>query len=364
MKILVTGAAGFIGSKLAYELAKRGDDVVGIDNINTYYDPNQKYARLKTFYGINVNSEWDVVKAIPETGNDGTEVCFSEMPYNIEFISPLMPNLRFIRMDIADKDNLSELFEREKFDKIMNLAAQAGVRYSIKNPMAYIESNIVGFMNILECCRYNEVKHLVYASSSSVYGLNTKVPFSEEDEVIRPISIYAATKKSNELMAHAYGKLYGLSSTGLRYFTVYGPWGRPDMAPMLFANAINKGKPINVFNNGDLIRDFTFVDDIVNGTMQVIDHVNSPNDDGVPVKVYNIGCSHPVKLMDFIREIEIALGIKAKKNFLPMQQGDVYQTNADTSKLETEIGYHPSVLLHDGISEFIEWYKKIIRTEV
>lgn len=364
MKILVTGAAGFIGSKLAYELAKRGDDVVGIDNINTYYDPNQKYARLKTFYGINVNSEWDVVKAIPETGNDGTEVCFSEMPYNIEFISPLMPNLRFIRMDIADKDNLSELFEREKFDKVMNLAAQAGVRYSIKNPMAYIESNIVGFMNILECCRYNEVKHLVYASSSSVYGLNTKVPFSEDDEVIRPISIYAATKKSNELMAHAYGKLYGLSSTGLRYFTVYGPWGRPDMAPMLFANAINKGKPINVFNNGDLIRDFTFVDDIVNGTMQVIDHVNSPNDDGVPVKVYNIGCSHPVKLMDFIREIEIALGIKAKKNFLPMQQGDVYQTNADTSKLETEIGYHPSVLLHDGISEFIEWYKKIMRTEV
>lgn len=358
MKILVTGAAGFIGSKLAYELAKRGDDVVGIDNINTYYDPNQKYARLKIFYGINVNPEWNVVKAIPETGNDGMAVSFLEMPYNIEFISPLMPNLRFIKMDISDKNNLPTLFEKEKFDKVMNLAAQAGVRYSIKNPMAYIESNIVGFMNILECCRYNGVKHLVYASSSSVYGLNTKVPFSEDDEVIRPVSIYAATKKSNELMAHAYGKLYGLSSTGLRYFTVYGPWGRPDMAPMLFASAINKGKPINVFNNGDLIRDFTFVDDIVNGTMRVIDHSNKPNDDGVPVKVYNIGCSHPVKLMDFICEIEFALGTKAKKNFLPMQQGDVYQTNADTSKLETEIGYHPSVLLHDGIGEFIEWYKK------
>lgn len=357
MKILITGAAGFIGSLLASQLAKRGDEVVGIDNINTYYDPTLKYARLKEFYGIEVDPSWEKGSAVPETGNDGSEVTFPEMPWGVEFVSPKMANLRFIRMDIADKEALPALFEKEKFDKVMNLAAQAGVRYSIKNPMAYIESNIVGFMNILECCRYNDIKHLVYASSSSVYGLNTKTPFSEDDEVIRPVSIYAATKKSNELMAHAYGKLYGLKSTGLRYFTVYGPWGRPDMAPMLFASAISKGKAINVFNNGDLIRDFTFVGDIVNGTIQVIDHDAPANADGVPVKVYNIGCSNPVKLMDFISEIEKNLGIEAVKNFLPMQQGDVYQTNADTTHLEKEIGYHPIVKLPLGIKKFISWYK-------
>ncbi|MCC8112779.1 MAG: NAD-dependent epimerase/dehydratase family protein [Bacteroidales bacterium] len=361
MKILITGGAGFIGSKLANELAKRGDEVVAIDNINTYYDPNLKYDRLKEFYGIEVDPAWPKGKAVPETGNDGSEVTFPEMPYGQEFVSPKMPNLRFIRMDIADQKAVPELFEREKFDKVMNLAAQAGVRYSIKNPMAYVESNVVGFMNLLECCRYNGVKHLVYASSSSVYGLNTKVPFSEDDEVIRPVSIYAATKKSNELMAHAYGKLYGIPSTGLRYFTVYGPWGRPDMAPMLFANAITEGRPINVFNNGDLIRDFTYIDDIVGGTIQAIDHVAPANEDGVPVKVYNIGCSHPVKLMDFISEIEKNIGKEAQKNYLPMQQGDVYQTNANTQKLETEVGYHPSTLLPDGIREFATWYRDVYR---
>lgn len=365
MKILVTGAAGFIGSKLAHELAKRGDEVIGIDNLNTYYDPNLKYARLKAFYGIDIDGNWPLAAAIPETGNDGkTPVVYPEMPYGEKISSPLLPGLSFIRMDISDATALRQLFHQEKFDKVMNLAAQAGVRYSIKNPMAYIESNIVGFMNILECCRYNNIKHLVYASSSSVYGLNTKVPFSEDDEVIRPVSIYAATKKSNELMAHAYGKLYGLHSTGLRFFTVYGPWGRPDMAPMLFAKAISEGKPINVFNNGDLIRDFTFVGDIVNGTIQVIDKVPVENADGVPVKVYNIGCSHPVKLMDFISEIEHAVGKEAEKNFMPMQKGDVYQTNADTTKLETEVGYHPCVLLHEGIGEFIKWYKNYADVQI
>lgn len=358
MKILVTGAAGFIGSKLAYELARRGDQVVGIDNINTYYDPNIKYARLKQFYDIDTDKHWPLVTAIPETGNDGkTPVSFPDMPYGDKIASPKYGSLCFIRLDISDQTSLPQLFQQEKFDKVVNLAAQAGVRYSIKNPMAYIESNIVGFMNILECCRHNGVKHLVYASSSSVYGLNTEVPFSEKDEVIRPVSIYAATKKSNELMAHAYGKLYGLHSTGLRYFTVYGPWGRPDMAPMLFAHAISQDETINVFNEGDLIRDFTYIDDIVAGTIQVLDKIPEPNTDGVPIKVYNIGCSHPVKLMDFIHEIEQALGKKAKKNFLPMQQGDVYQTNADTTQLETEVGYHPHILLHEGIKKFIEWYK-------
>ena len=358
MKFLITGAAGFIGSRLASQLAKRGDEVVGIDNINTYYDPNLKYARLREFYGIEADAQWGMAGAIPETGNDGrTAVIFPDMPYGRVLQSTLMPNLRFVRMDIVNRDALSRLFQEEKFDKVMNLAAQAGVRYSLRNPYAYIESNVMGFMNILECCRLNNIQHLVYASSSSIYGLNDRAPFSEDDEVIQPVSIYAATKKSNELMAHAYGKLYGLKTTGLRYFTVYGPWGRPDMAPMLFASAISKGKEINVFNNGDLIRDFTYVDDIVNGTIQVIDHQPEISEKGVPAKVYNIGCSHPVKLMDFISEIEKNLGIMAKKNFMPMQQGDVYQTKADTTKLEREVGYCPSVRLPEGIARFVEWYQ-------
>jgi len=262
-------------------------------------------------------------------------------------------------LDIADKASVDALFEAEKFDKVMNLAAQAGVRYSITNPYSYLQSNLVGFLNILEACRNFGVKYLVFASSSSVYGLNAKVPYSEDDKVDNPVSLYAASKKSNELMAHAYSKLYGFATTGLRYFTVYGPWGRPDMSPMLFASAISHGKPIKVFNNGDMIRDFTYIDDIVEGTIQVIDHQPVAEDcpNGVPYKIYNIGCSNPVKLMDFISEIENAIGQEAEKIFLPMQPGDVYQTNADTTHLETEVGYKPHWSLHDGIGEFMKWYK-------
>ena len=318
MKILVTGAAGFIGSKLAFMLADRGDEVVGIDNINDYYDVRLKYGRLDEF-----------------------------------------GKFRFIRMDLTDRDGLNKLFAEEHFERVVNLAAQAGVRYSITNPYAYLDSNLVGFMNILECCRHHGVQYLVYASSSSVYGMNSKVPFSEDDKVDTPVSLYAASKKANELMAHSYSKLYGLPTTGLRFFTVYGPWGRPDMAPMLFARAISHGEPIKVFNHGNLSRDFTYIDDIVGGTIGVIDKMpvaaECPNE--VPAKVYNIGCSNPVKLMDFINEIETALGVEAKKEFLPMQAGDVYQTYADTTKLETEVGYKPSITLHEGIGRFIDWYK-------
>lgn len=263
-----------------------------------------------------------------------------------------------MRLNITDKANLDKLFEKEKFDKVVNLAAQAGVRYSITNPYAYLESNLVGFLNILEACRNYGVKHLVFASSSSVYGLNDDVPYKETANVDSPVSLYAATKKGNELMAHAYSKLYGLATTGLRFFTVYGPWGRPDMSPTLFASAIANDKPIKVFNNGDMIRDFTFIDDIVEGTIRVIN--NTPDatkcDHNVPYRIYNIGCSQPVRLMDFINEIEQALGKTAIKNFMPMQQGDVYQTNADTTRLETELGYHPQTSLHDGIQKFIKWY--------
>ena len=314
MKILVTGAAGFIGSKLMSELQKRGDTVVGVDNFNDYYDVRLKEARCRAF-GLDV-----------------------------------------IKMDIADKAAVDQLFAAEHFDKVVNLAAQAGVRYSITNPYAYLQSNLVGFLNILEACRNFGVKHLVYASSSSVYGMNAKVPYSEDDKVDNPVSLYAATKKSNELMAHAYCKLYGIAMTGLRFFTVYGPWGRPDMSPMLFARAISAGEPIKVFNHGDMIRDFTYIDDIVEGTIGCVDQVPGPNENGLPYRVYNIGCSNPVKLMDFISEIESAMGREAQKVFLPMQPGDVYQTNADTSKLEAEIGYKPHVRLHEGITEFAKWY--------
>lgn len=358
MKILVTGAAGFIGSKVAIKLAQRGDVVVGADNINSYYDPRLKLRRLAEC-GIYPTQDCREMEVVPETGGDGVSVKYMELPFCTKLQSKTLQNLSFIRLNIADREYLPKLFIEERFDKVINLAAQAGVRYSLKNPFAYIDSNVIGFMNILECCRLNRIKHLVYASSSSVYGLNAKVPFSEEDNVNSPVSIYAASKKSDELMAHAYGKLYNLHSTGLRYFTVYGPWGRPDMAPMLFAEAISKGKAIDVFNGGDLIRDFTYIDDITDGTIQALDKTpnsdNCPNE--IPVKVYNIGCSHPVKLMDFISEIEKNLGIEAKKNLLPMQQGDVYQTNADISKLEKEVGYFPKVQLPEGIKNFIEWYK-------
>lgn len=321
MKILVTGAAGFIGSKLAYELTKRGDKVIGIDNLNDYYDVRLKEARLRYF-----GNGW-----------------------------------RFFKMDIADRKAVETLFAEEKFDKVINLAAQAGVRYSISNPYAYIESNLLGFLNILEGCRNHQVPYLVYASSSSVYGLNTKTPFSEEDMVISPVSLYAASKKSNELMAHAYSKLYGFATTGLRYFTVYGPWGRPDMSPMLFANAIERGESIKVFNNGDMLRDFTYIDDIVEGTIHVIDQepIEAECANGVRANVYNIGCGHTTKLMDFIHEIEKNMGLQAKKIFLPMQPGDVYQTYADTTKLERERNYRPKVLLTEGIRNFAEWYKSV-----
>ena len=334
MKILVTGAAGFIGSKLMWTLASRGEQIWGIDNINDYYDVRLKYGRLA------------------ECGFADRASIESGAPQQ----STIFANCRFRRMDIADKAALDALFEAEKFDKVVNLAAQAGVRYSITNPYAYLQSNLVGFLNILEACRNYGVRHLIYASSSSVYGLNANVPYSEDDKVDNPVSLYAATKKSNELMAHSYCKLYGISMTGLRFFTVYGPWGRPDMSPMLFASAISKGEPIKVFNGGDMIRDFTFIDDIVEGTIGCIVNEPAPNENGLRYRVYNIGCSNPVKLMDFISEIEQAFGKEAKKQFLPMQPGDVYQTNADTTKLETEVGYKPHVRLHEGIAEFAKWY--------
>ncbi|WP_295682273.1 NAD-dependent epimerase/dehydratase family protein [uncultured Fibrobacter sp.] len=342
MKILVTGAAGFIASKIMAMLALRGDEVVGLDNINDYYDVRLKYGRL-----------WE--NGFRTESGDA----LAEMPFGKMLESSVLPGARFVRMDIADKASIDKLFAEEKFDKVVHLAAQAGVRYSITNPYAYMQSNMVGFLNILEACRHNQVKHLLFASSSSVYGLNSKVPYSEDDKVDNPVSLYAASKKSNELMAHAYSKLYGIPVTGLRYFTVYGPWGRPDMSPMLFARAISKGEPIKVFNNGDMIRDFTYIDDIAEGSVHALDHmpVAAACENGVPYKLYNIGCSHPVKLMDFIAEIEAAYGESAKKDFLPMQPGDVYQTNADTTKLETECGYKPHWSLHDGIAEFMKWYK-------
>ena len=265
----------------------------------------------------------------------------------------------FVRASIADKDAIERIFSENKISVVVNLAAQAGVRYSITNPDAYIQSNIIGFYNILEACRHYEVEHLVYASSSSVYGSNKKVPYSTDDKVDNPVSLYAATKKSNELMAHAYSKLYNIPSTGLRFFTVYGPWGRPDMALFKFTKAMLEGKSIDVYNFGKMKRDFTYIDDIVEGTVRVIDHLPASEDvlDGVAYKIYNIGCGHPMQLMDFIHELEQALGRESRKVYLPMQQGDVYQTYADTSRLEQEVGYKPRVSLHEGIGQFIEWYK-------
>ena len=339
MKILVTGAAGFIGSKVAQMLAERGDEVVGLDNVNDYYDVRLKTGRLR-----------HLVMAVDDA---------AALPWGAMLTSLQWPNLQFVRMGIEDKEALDRLFSEFHFDKVVHLAAQAGVRYSITNPYAYLTSNITGFLNMLECCRHHPVAHLLYASSSSVYGMNTKAPFSEDDKVDAPVSLYAASKKSNELMAHSYSKLYGIPVTGLRFFTVYGPWGRPDMAPMLFADAITKGRPIQVFNHGDMIRDFTYIDDIANGTILCLDQPpvaeQCPNQ--VAARVYNIGCSHPVRLMDFIHEIEMAVGREAVMEMRPMQPGDVYMTNADTTKLETEIGYHPSVQLHEGISKFVAWYQ-------
>ena len=331
MKVLVTGAAGFIGMHVAHLLLERGDEVVGIDNLNDYYDPRLKQARLATL-----------------------------QPYS---------GFRFERMDVADGDSLTRLFVAGEFDRVVHLAAQAGVRYSLTHPQAYIQSNLVGFGNILEACRRAQVGHLVYASSSSVYGTNTRMPFSVHDEVNHPVSLYAATKKSNELMAHSYSHLFGLPTTGLRYFTVYGPWGRPDMSPWLFTSAILEGRPIDVFNHGRMRRDFTFIDNIAEGTVRVLDHVATPNPDfdsdspdagssRAPYRVYNIGNHQPVELMTFIETIEQALGQKAKKNFLPMQAGDVLATYADIEALRHNVGFEPKTPLAEGIARWVAWFRE------
>ena len=330
MKVLVTGAAGFIGFHTVKRLSERGDEVVGIDNINDYYDPRLKFARLAEL-GIGEGA----------------------VTHGKAVVSSRYSGFRFVRLDLCDRDALQRLFAAEGFDAVCNLAAQAGVRYSIENPYAYVESNIVGFVNLLECCRHYPVRHLVYASSSSVYGQNAKVPFSEADRVDNPVSLYAATKKSGELMAHVYSSLYGIPATGLRFFTVYGPWGRPDMAPMLFTERILAGDPIRVFNKGELSRDFTYIDDIEEGIIRAVDR--APQGE-VPYRIYNIGCSQPVRLMDFIRTLEAALGREAQLEMLPMQPGDVYRTYADTSAIGRDLGYRAVTSLKEGIGRFVEWY--------
>ncbi|MBR0349136.1 MAG: NAD-dependent epimerase [Clostridia bacterium] len=319
-KILVTGAAGFIGFHLSKLLLQKGVTVVGFDNINDYYDVNLKYARL----------------AILEK----------------------FENFTFVKGDLADKTAVDNLFSENKFDIVVNLAAQAGVRYSIENPQAYIESNVIGFFNILEACRNNPVEHLLYASSSSVYGNQQKTPFSTDDDVSKPISLYAATKKSNELMAYTYSHLYGIPSTGLRFFTVYGPYGRPDMACFSFTEKILKGETIKIFNNGDMYRDFTYVDDIVKGVENMLCNPPEADENGDRATVYNIGNNSPEKLMYFVETLEKALGKTAKKEFLPMQPGDVYQTYADVTPLIEKYGFKPSTSIEDGLAKFVEWYKE------
>ena len=313
MKILVTGVAGFIGFHLCRSLLREGHKVVGLDNINDYYNVNLKYSRLNELGIRQIQAEVFLNKSTGELFNDSFE---------------------FVRMNLEDRENLPMLFKECKFDVVCNLGAQAGVRFSIENPETYIDSNIVGFLNILECCRHNNIKHLLYASSSSVYGENKKVPFSTTDNVDHPISLYAATKKSNELMAYTYSHLYGIPTSGLRFFTVYGPWGRPDMAPMLFADAISKNKPIKVFNKGNMSRDFTYIDDIVNGIEMIINKPTLVIEDKKKYRLYNIGNGNPESLGDFIKAIETSLGVEAKKEFLPMQPGDVPQTWADVSEIE------------------------------
>jgi UDP-glucuronate 4-epimerase len=316
MKVLITGCAGFIGMYVAERLLARGDEVVGIDNLNDYYDVSLKEARL--------------ARLRPHRG------------------------FRDVRLDIADRAGMAALFEQERPDAVINLAAQAGVRYSLKNPLAYADSNLLGFVNVLEGCRHNGVKHLVYASSSSVYGGNTKVPFAENDNVDHPVSLYAATKKANELMAYSYSHLYGIPSTGLRFFTVYGPWGRPDMAYFSFTQAILAGRPIDVFNHGKMRRDFTYIDDIAEGVVRVLDR---PATGEPPHTVYNIGNHQPVELMEFIDILEAALGRTTTRNFLPMQDGDVPLTYADTARLQAAVGFVPATPLADGIGRFVAWYR-------
>jgi UDP-glucuronate 4-epimerase len=347
MKILVTGIAGFIGFHLARRLATQGEDIIGVDNINNYYDVELKYGRLNEL-GIAVRRETDT------TGEFG-EIC-----------SSIYSNLSFVLADLNDTEKLKSIFESHSFDYVIHLAAQAGVRYSLINPNIYISSNIQGFLNILEIIKVYPVKHFLYASSSSVYGLNTDQPFSETDIVDRQSSLYAVSKRCNELMAHSYSHLYRIPSTGLRFFTVYGPWGRPDMAPFLFTKAIIEKKPINVFNYGAMSRDFTYVDDIVEGIVRVIEHIpvesadRSGQKNGIdpaPARIYNIGNGKPVQLLQFIEVIESELGINAQKNMLPLQPGDIPVTWADCSALEADTGYHPRTEIQAGIKSFVRWYR-------
>jgi len=349
LKILITGTAGFIGSHLAIKLLERGDEIVGLDNINDYYDQNVKYGRLQRG-GILKNLE------------NGKNIKYNELLTSTKY-----QNYKFIKLNLEDRDNINKLFKDEKFDKVINLAAQAGVRYSLTNPTAYIDSNIVGFLNILEACRHNNIKGLAYASSSSVYGLNEAQPFSSSSNVDHPMSLYAASKKSNELMAHTYSHLYNIPTTGLRFFTVYGPWGRPDMALYLFTKAIIEDKPIDVFNHGNMQRDFTYIDDIVEGIIRVNDNSPKGNNswDGMnpdpssspaPYKIYNIGNNNPVKLMDFIEALEKKIGKTAQKNMLPIQAGDVPSTYADVSDLIADLDYKPQTSIQDGINNFVDWY--------
>ena len=331
--ILVTGAAGFIGYHLCKSLLEAGHKVIGLDNINDYYDVNLKYSRLQQL-GIQ-REDAQVFGAIN-----------TSMPHG--------SHMQFIRLNLEDREELPKLFKTFNFDMVCNLAAQAGVRYSLENPEAYIDSNINGFLNVLECCRHHDVKRMAYASSSSIYGNSDKVPFNESDNVDKPISLYAATKKSNELMAHTYSHLYGIETIGLRFFTVYGPWGRPDMAMFLFTDAIINNRTIKVFNNGNLSRDFTYIDDIISGVLNTL--LEDSNDRSL-YKLYNIGNSTPVQLMDFIKSIENNLGLVAKKQMLPMQAGDVHQTWADVSSLQKDYKYKPNTSVDKGVEAFIDWYK-------
>jgi UDP-glucuronate 4-epimerase len=343
-KVLVTGSAGFIGFFLTIKLLERGDEVVGLDNINAYYDVTLKYARLAES-GIDVNG----------------------IDWKKEMQSHKFPNYRFVKLNLEDKSALMVLFKKEKFDIVVNLAAQAGVRYSITNPDVYIQSNIVGFLNILEVCKCNNIQHLVYASSSSVYGLNKQMPFSVTHNVDHPVSLYAATKKSNELMAHTYSHLFNIPTTGLRFFTVYGPWGRPDMACFLFTDAIMRGLPIKVFNYGRMNRDFTYVDDIVKGIINVLDKPATPANDwngedpsrsSAPYRIYNIGNNNPVELIEFILEIEKKCGTKARLEMVDLQPGDVSETWADVDELVSNFNYKPDTTIQVGLKKYVQWFKK------
>jgi UDP-glucuronate 4-epimerase len=337
MKVLVTGAAGFIGMHTAIRLLERGDTVVGLDNLNDYYDPALKLGRLE--------------------------------------ILAKYPSFRFIKGDLVDRKQMANLFSTEKFDGVVHLAAQAGVRYSVTNPHTYADCNLTGFLNVLEGCRQNKVGHLVYASSSSVYGGNKKMPFSEVDSVDHPVSLYAATKRANELMAYSYSHLYNLSVTGLRFFTVYGPWGRPDQSLFLFVSAMLKKEPINVFNGGKMRRDFTYIDDIVEGVIRVLDKPATPeinfdstytlpHKGSAPYRIFNIGNSNPIPLMEFIEAIEASLNISAQKNFLPLQAGDVTETFADTRALEAWVGFKPAISVPDGVNRFVQWFQEFYKNKL